>query len=120
MGRLQRRTGKWRRATHLGDRWAALDPLSIEYNSKSFATPATPVVSSTDVNNNTIDLYSIEQSETTTNTAIEETPFVHNILIFEPKGEARTVRALFDGGVMVSAMSTTAFNRIQHRLDNTT
>jgi hypothetical protein len=88
MGRLRRRTGKWGRATHLGDRQVAPDPLSIEYNSKSFATPATPVVSSTDVNNDTIDLYSIEQSETTTNTATEETPFVHNILIFKLKGEA--------------------------------
>jgi hypothetical protein len=88
MGRLQRRTGKWRRATHLGDRWVALDPLFIEYNSKSFATPATPVVSSTDINDDTIDLYSIEQSETTTNTATEETLFVHDILIFEPIGEA--------------------------------
>jgi hypothetical protein len=71
------------------------------------------------VNDDTIDLYSIGQSKTTTNTTGEEAPFVHEINIIGPKGEVLTVRALFDGGAMVSAMCTTAFNKAQHRLGDT-
>jgi hypothetical protein len=120
MGRVWRRAGKWGRATRLENGRVAPNSLSAGLTPEIFVTHATPVVSSTNVNDNIIDLYSIEQSETTTNTTAEETPFTHNIRILGPNGEALTVRALFDGGAMVSAMGTKAFNKVQHSLGNTT
>jgi hypothetical protein len=119
MGRVQRRAGKRGRATCLENRRVALNSSSTVANPEIFNTHATPVVSSTNVNDDIIDLYSIEQSETTTNTTAEEAPFVHDIHIVGPEKEVLAVKALFDGGAMVSAMCTTAFNRIQHRLGNT-
>jgi hypothetical protein len=121
MGRIRglRRAGKWGRAIHLEDRRVAPNSLSMGDNPEIFATHATPVVSSMNVNNDVIDLYLIRQSKTTMNTTGEEAPFVHEINIIGPKREVSTVRALFNGGAMVSAMCTTAFNRAQHRLGDT-
>jgi hypothetical protein len=77
---------------------------------------ATPVVSSMDMNDNIIDLYSIERSKTTKSSTADEVPFIHDIHIIGPNRRKITVRALFDGGAMVSAMSTTAFNGVQNQL----
>ena len=60
----------------------------------------------------TVNLYStsVEQPNTA--------PFMHNICLLGPKGERIRVRALFDDGAMVSAMCSTVFNMIKHRLHN--
>jgi hypothetical protein len=120
MGGLWRRTGKWGRATRLGDRRVAPYSLSNRCNPENFTTHDTLVLSSTDMNDDIIDLYSIGRPKTTESPIAEEVPFVHDIHLIRPKRGRITVRALFDGGAMVSAMSTTAFNGVQNQLGNTT
>ncbi|KAG1731055.1 uncharacterized protein EDB91DRAFT_1252314 [Suillus paluster] len=68
----------------------------------------------------TVDLYSVghiaitkEQLE-----AKEAVPFIHQVILEGPKGEAVRVRALFDDGAMVAAMCTSVFKKVKHRLDN--
>jgi hypothetical protein len=77
---------------------------------------ATHAVSSTNMNDDISDLYSIEHLKTTKNITVEEVPFVHNIRIIGPKGEVALIKALFNGGAMVNAMCTSAFNRVKHHL----
>ena len=119
MGRLWERTGKWGRATRLRDRWVAPDSLSTRCTPKSLNTHTTPVISSTNMNNDITDLYSIERSKTTKSITEEETPFVHVIHLTGSKKGRTMVRALFVSGAMVSAMSTAAFYKIQHQLGDT-
>ncbi|KAG2336352.1 hypothetical protein BDR05DRAFT_896846, partial [Suillus weaverae] len=45
-------------------------------------------------------------------------PFIHQITLNRPKGEAVRVRALFDDGAMVAAMCTSVFDKVKHRLGN--
>ena len=94
----------------------APDPLSIGRKPENFSTHATPVVSSTNMNDDTIDLYSIERSETTKSSTVDEVPFIYNIHIIGLNRRRLKVKALFDGGAMVSAMSTTAFKGVQNQL----
>jgi hypothetical protein len=98
----------------------APDILSSDHtNPENAAAHATPVVPSTRTNDDEpINLYSIEHSKDTKNTTTEEIPFVHEICIHGSKGKV-TTKALFDGGAMVSAMSTPTFNRTQHKLGST-
>ena len=95
----------------------ALDSLSIGRKPENSGMHATPVVSSTNMNNDIIDLYSIERSETTKSSTADEVPFIHDIHIIGLNRRRITVKALFDGGAMVSAMSTTAFKGIQNQLE---
>ena len=120
MGRQWGRAGKQGRATHLEDRWVALDSLSTGCNPENFANHATHVVSSMDMNSDLIDLYSIKHSKTTESLTEEEVPFVHDIHITGHKKGKITIQALFNGGTIVSAMSMAAFYRVQNQLSNTT
>ena len=43
-------------------------------------------------------------------------PFIHQLNICPPNGEVIPVRASFDDGTLINAMSTTKFNNIKHRL----
>ncbi|KAG1723796.1 hypothetical protein EDB19DRAFT_1834464 [Suillus lakei] len=45
-------------------------------------------------------------------------PFLQHIACTGPQGEVVRVKALFDEGAMVSAMCTTVFDKVQHRLGN--
>jgi hypothetical protein len=119
MGGLWRRAGKWGRATHLGERVAPYS-LSTRCNPENFAMHDTLVISSMDMNDDIIDLYSIGRPKTSESSIAEEVLFVHDIHLIRPKRGRITVRALFNGGAMVSAMSTTAFNGVQNQLGNTT
>lgn len=47
-------------------------------------------------------------------------PFLQNIAFAGPKGETVRTTALFNEGAMISAMCTSLFNRIKHRLGNWT
>jgi hypothetical protein len=117
MGRIWRRTGKWGRATHLEDKRVAPDePLSNSCNTKDSTMHAMATVSSMNMNNDISDLYSIKHLKTTKNITVEEAPFVHNIRIIRPKGKVAPIKALFDGGAMVNAICTSAFNRVKHHL----
>jgi hypothetical protein len=43
-------------------------------------------------------------------------PFLQNISFSGPQGEIVRVKALFDEGAMISAMSTVIFQEVKHRL----
>lgn len=45
-------------------------------------------------------------------------PFLQNISFAGPKGEIVRVKALFDEGAMISAMCTSIFQKVKHRLGN--
>ncbi|KIK41123.1 hypothetical protein CY34DRAFT_50702, partial [Suillus luteus UH-Slu-Lm8-n1] len=45
-------------------------------------------------------------------------PFLQNISFAGPQGEIVRVKALFDEGAMISAMCSSVFNKIKHRLGN--
>jgi len=45
-------------------------------------------------------------------------PFLQNITLAGPKGEAVWVTVLFDEGAMVSAMCSSFFEKVKHRLGN--
>ena len=69
-------------------------------------------------NDTVIDLYSVGHEEVTRtmcNLGIE-VPFQHILHLLSPKGEIVRVAALFDGCAMVSAMCTTVFEKVKHRL----
>ena len=121
MGRVRRRAGKWGGAARLEDkRVAPEEPLPSSCNTKDSTTHATPAVSSTNVNEDIVNLYSIEHPKTTKTITAEEIPFIHNIHIIRPKGEVAAIKALFDGGAMVNAMCTSAFNKARPLLGDTT
>jgi hypothetical protein len=63
---------------------------------------------------NIIDLYSADEEEVHHNCQ----PFLHYVSFAGPKGEIIRVKALFDEGAMISAMCTTVFDSIKHRLGN--
>ncbi|KAG1830078.1 hypothetical protein DFJ58DRAFT_737075 [Suillus subalutaceus] len=46
----------------------------------------------------------------------EAIPFIHQIELEGPQGELVRVRVLFDNGAMVSAMCTSIFEKVKHRL----
>ena len=94
------------------------EPLPNSCTTKDSTTHATHAVPSTNMNEDVTDLYSVGYSKTTKNTAAE-VPFIHNIHIIGPKGEIAIIKALFDGGAMVNAMCTSAFNKARHLLGNT-
>ncbi|KIK35641.1 hypothetical protein CY34DRAFT_95739, partial [Suillus luteus UH-Slu-Lm8-n1] len=47
-------------------------------------------------------------------------PFLQNIMFAGPKGEIIRTTALFDEGAMISAMCTSVFDKVKHRLGNWT
>jgi hypothetical protein len=63
-----------------------------------------------------IDLYAIKGPEAEQRKRRPERPFVHEIQLHGPKGETVQTHAVFDGGVMISAMSTAVFKQVRHRL----
>lgn len=69
----------------------APDPLSTGHSPEAFGTHVTPVVSSKDTNDDIIDLYSVEHSETTKSSMVDEVPFIHNIHIIRPHRRRITV-----------------------------
>jgi hypothetical protein len=67
-----------------------------------------------------IDLYSVRHTRVT-RTQLERSeaiPFIHQIELEGPQGEIVRVRALFDDGAMISAMCTSVFEKVKHRLNN--
>ncbi|KAG2752854.1 hypothetical protein P692DRAFT_20723185, partial [Suillus brevipes Sb2] len=85
--------------------------------------PAIPIVTCVQASSDTIDivdLYSVGHVETTKEQleTKEAVPFIHQITLEGPRGEAVRIRALFDDGAMVAAMCTSIFDKIKHRLDN--
>jgi hypothetical protein len=75
-------------------------------------------VCNTEPNDNIVDLYSVGHEEVTRAMcdAGTEVPFQHTLQLLSPQGETVRVSALFDGCAMVSAMCTTVFERVKHRL----
>lgn len=65
-----------------------------------------------------IDLYSTEDVKSNALRGQPCRPFLQNISLAGPNGENNRVKALFDEGAMVSAMCTSVFNHIKHRLGN--
>jgi hypothetical protein len=61
-----------------------------------------------------VNLYSADE-EQSRNTCL---PFLQNIEFTGPQGEIVRVTALFDKGAMISAMCTSTFNKVKHRLGN--
>ena len=69
-------------------------------------------------NDNIVDLYSVGHEVVTRpmcNMGIE-VPFQHTLQLLGPQGEVVRVSALFDGCAMASAMCTTVFEKVKHRL----
>lgn len=66
------------------------------------------------------DLYSVGHSHTSKPQLEngEAIPFIHRIELEGPQGEIVRIRALFDDGAMVSAMCTSIFEKVKHRLCN--
>jgi hypothetical protein len=116
--RVSRTTGKWGRAVGIvGDTQAAQEASSLEEVEES--SPVVDVLS-TAQNNNVIDLYSVGHEEVTRqmcNVGVE-VPFQHTLKLLGPQGEVVRVSALFDGCAMVSAMCSTVFEGVRHRLGN--
>ena len=80
-------------------------------------SPAALVLNTTQ-NNDIVDLYSVGHKEVT-RAMCEigiEVPFQHTLQLLGPHGEVVRVSALFDGCAMVSAMCTTVFEQVKHRL----
>jgi len=65
-----------------------------------------------------VDLYSVEANpgNPTTNEMPKTVPFIHPIELRSTTGEVVRIRALFDDGAMTSAMCTTVFSTVKHRL----
>lgn len=61
-----------------------------------------------------VNLYSADEERPRTTCL----PFLQNISFTGPQGEIVRVKALFDEGAMISAMSTSIFQKIKHRLGN--
>ena len=61
-----------------------------------------------------VDLYATDDGDANPNCQ----PFQQYISFEGPQGEIVCIKALFDEGAMVSAMCTSTFNRIKHRLHN--
>jgi hypothetical protein len=85
--------------------------------------PAIPIVTCVQASFDTInivDLYSVGHVETMKEQleTKEAVPFIHQITLEGPRGEAVRIRALFDDGAMVAAMCMSIFDKIKHRLDN--
>ena len=70
----------------------------------------------TETEYNVIDLYAIEGPEAEQRKRKPERPFVHEIQLHGPSGETVWTRAVFDSGAMISAMCTTIFEQVRHRL----
>ena len=111
-------TGKWGRVVGIvGDTQAAQETVSIEEVEDT--GPNTDVLS-TAQNDNIVDLYSVGHEEVTRlmcNTGVK-VPFQHMLSLLGPQAEVVRVSALFDGCAIVSAMCTTIFKQVQHRLGN--
>ena len=108
--------GKWGRAvSNIEDTLAARESPSVEVI--EVVSPAV-IVPSTAQNITVVDLYSMGHTKVTRtmcNRGIE-VPFQHTLQILGPKGEVVRVSALFDGCAMTSAMCTTVFEKVKHRL----
>ena len=63
-----------------------------------------------------INLYTVEGPEAEQREKKPERPFVHEVQLHGPKGEAVRTCAVFDGSAMISAMCTTVFGQVRHRL----
>jgi hypothetical protein len=57
-----------------------------------------------------IDLYTVRGSEDAAR------PLIHEVQLLGPQGEIVQVRAIFDDGAMICAMSTSVFEQVKHRL----
>jgi hypothetical protein len=112
LGRIWRRPGKRGWAIHLEDERVALDLRSTDSDTEISASFATPDVPSTTKYDSTANLYSVEPLEVIRAAGEEEVPFVHDLNVLSPSGERTRVRALFDGGAMVGAMSTSVFKKV--------
>ena len=116
--RIIRTTGKWGRAIGIvGDMQVAQETASIE---EVEDTGPNADVLSTAQNDNIVDLYSVGHEEVTRrmcNMGVE-VPFQHMLSLLGPQGEVVRVSVLFDGCTMVSAMCTTIFKQVQHKLGN--
>ena len=113
--RIRSTTGKWGRAIGI-----------VEDTPAAQESPSIEVVEITSPNNNVlnivlndiIDLYSVGH-ETVTRTMCNtgaEVPFQHTLCLLGPQGEVVRVSALFNGCAMVSAMCTSVFEKVKHRL----
>ena len=98
----------------------------IEDTAAAQESPSIEVVEITSPDNNVlnimpndiIDLYSVGH-ETVTRTMCNtgaEVPFQHMLRLLGPQGEVVWVSALFDGCDMVSALCTSVFEKVKHRL----
>ena len=80
-------------------------------------SPAVNVINTVS-NDNIVDLYSVGHEEVTRQMCNiwVEVPFQHTLQLLGPQGEIIRVAALFDRCMMVSAMCTTVFDKVKHRL----
>lgn len=63
-----------------------------------------------------IDLYTVGTKSDEQRNERKIKPFVHQVQLLGPQGEIVCVWGLFDEGAMREAMSTTMFNKVKHRL----
>ena len=113
--RIRSTTGKRGRAVGIiEDMPAAQESPSIEV--VEITSPHNNVLNI--VPNDIIDLYSVGH-ETVTRTMCNtgaEVPFQHMLCLLGPQGEVVRVSALFNGCAIVSAMCTSVFEKVKHRL----
>ena len=95
-------------------------PTARELSCESVVEIISPAVDVLDTvpNDNIIDLYSVGHEEVTREMcdAGVEVLFQHMLQLLGPQGEVIRVSALFDGCAMVSAMCSTVFEKVKHRL----
>ncbi|KAG2743095.1 hypothetical protein P692DRAFT_20700954, partial [Suillus brevipes Sb2] len=67
-----------------------------------------------------VDLYTAGHATTTKDLldSKEAVPFTHSVSLEGPQGETVRVRGLFDDGAMISAMCTSIYEKVKHRLGN--
>jgi transposase InsO family protein len=118
--RTARRPGKWRRVgcvegeqttpdvTEAPTTQAEIQEEGREERGQEPEADAEPARSERECD--LIDLYAVASDQEAAR------PFVHEVKLMGPKGEVVRVRATFDDGAMICAMSMTVFEKVRHRL----
>jgi hypothetical protein len=125
-GHKQQQTGKWEWATSVDGRRVALIVNSMPRlpvptwsrepsRDHDYTSPKVPAMC-TNTEHDIVDLYSVTQPNVNTSEGTWEVPFVHEVHLYRPKGEAVRVCAVFDNGAMICAMSIDIFKQVNHRL----
>jgi hypothetical protein len=113
---VSRTAGKWGRAISIVEDTPTAQ-MSPEINTVKISSSDNNGLNMVP-NDNLIDLYSVGHEKVTRamcDTGVD-VPFQHMLHLLGPQGEIIRVSALFDGCAMVSAMCTSIFKKVKHRL----